>query len=69
MTAPDPGLCADCAFVRTQRSARGSSFVRCGRADTDPVYRRYPPLPVVACPGFTSDPTGPNQSDAGGEEE
>ena len=46
------GLCARCRSARVQQSARGSRFWRCARADSDPAYRRYPPLPVLRCPGF-----------------
>jgi hypothetical protein len=51
------GLCTGCRFAALQRSARGSRFWRCRRADGDPAYRRYPPLPVMRCPGF--EPGGP----------
>jgi hypothetical protein len=34
-----------------QRNARGSAFWRCARADSDPRFRRYPPLPVRSCNG------------------
>jgi hypothetical protein len=47
----DPGLCRGCAHLRLAASAR-SVFVRCGKADTDPAFPRYPPLPVVACEGY-----------------
>jgi hypothetical protein len=50
------GLCASCRFAARQRSARGGSFWRCRRADSDPDYRRYPPLPVRSCPGFEAGP-------------
>jgi hypothetical protein len=49
--ALDPGLCGSCRHARVQRSARGSTFWRCGRADSDERFRRYPPLPVRECPG------------------
>jgi hypothetical protein len=49
---PEVGLCAGCAHARLQRSAKGSSFWRCARADTDARYLRYPPLPVSRCAGF-----------------
>jgi len=45
-----PGLCRTCEHLRLA-SAR-SVFVRCGLADTDPGYLRYPPLPVTSCPGY-----------------
>lgn len=46
------GLCARCRMASVQRGARGRRFWRCGRADADPAYRRYPPLPVLRCRGF-----------------
>ncbi|HEV2851875.1 MAG TPA: hypothetical protein VHC97_03635 [Thermoanaerobaculia bacterium] len=49
--AVPPGLCATCEHLRLAASAR-SVFVRCGLADTDPRFPRYPPLPVVACLGY-----------------
>ena len=48
---PRVGLCAHCRLAVVQRSARGSRFWRCGRADADPSFRRYPPLPVDRCSG------------------
>ncbi len=44
------GLCACCAHLQVLRSKR-STFVRCGLADRDPRFERYPPLPVGWCPG------------------
>jgi hypothetical protein len=51
--APPPvaGLCDLCAHRRLVASPR-SSFVRCGRSDSDPRFPRYPRLPVLDCPGF-----------------
>jgi len=46
-----PGLCAACVHLRLLASPR-SDFVRCGLAETDPRFPRYPPLPVVACAGY-----------------
>jgi hypothetical protein len=46
-----PGLCATCEHLRLLASPR-SVFVRCGLAERDPRFRRYPALPVVACPGW-----------------
>jgi len=46
------GLCAGCRHARTQRSARGSTFWRCLRAEQDPQFARYPRLPVLVCSGF-----------------
>jgi hypothetical protein len=45
------GLCATCEHLRVVASKR-SVFVRCGLADSDPRFPKYPPLPVVACEGY-----------------
>lgn len=46
-----PGLCATCEHLRLLSSPR-SVFVRCGLAEADPAFPRYPPIPVVACRGY-----------------
>jgi hypothetical protein len=51
---PDPGLCASCVHGRFVSGAR-STFLRCGLADSDKRFPRYPPLPVLRCAGFTKD--------------
>ena len=35
-----------------QPNRRGSTFWRCRRADGEPRFLRYPPLPVSHCDGF-----------------
>ena len=52
------GLCGTCCHARVQQNARGSSFWRCARADTDPRFLRYPPLPVRSCAGHESGEVG-----------
>ena len=52
MNGPDAGLCRTCAYARLQRTARGSEFWRCLRAEDDARFPRYPQLPVLACPGY-----------------
>jgi hypothetical protein len=49
---PEVGLCSACRHARVQASARGGRFWRCARADAEPGFQRYPPLPVRACGGF-----------------
>jgi hypothetical protein len=51
--AVQPGLCAGCVHLRLLASPR-SVFVRCGLADSDPAFARYPALPVLQCSGFRS---------------
>jgi hypothetical protein len=41
-----------CVHARIVAGAR-SSFIRCGLADSDPGFPRYPSLPVLSCAGFT----------------
>jgi len=47
----DPGLCRTCDHLRLLASPR-SVFARCGLADIDPAFPRYPPLPVLRCGGY-----------------
>ena len=44
------GLCGSCVHGRVVASPR-SAFLRCGRADGDAGYPKYPRLPVTACRG------------------
>lgn len=53
--ALSPGLCATCRHLRVAASPR-SVFVRCGLAETDPRFPRYPALPVAACAGYAPPP-------------
>jgi len=46
------GLCPNCAFARIVRSAKGSRFYLCRRAETDPRFPKYPRLPVLRCEGY-----------------
>lgn len=49
------GLCATCRNLRVLASPR-SVFVRCGLAEDDPAFPRYPGLPVVRCRGYRAIP-------------
>jgi hypothetical protein len=55
------GLCADCRWARRVTSARGSVFVLCRRAETDPAFPRYPRLPRLACPGHERADSPPDR--------
>lgn len=46
------GLCDACSWQRRVVSGRGSQFVLCERSAIDANFVRYPPLPVLQCPGF-----------------
>ncbi|HVU05044.1 MAG TPA: hypothetical protein VHE30_25015 [Polyangiaceae bacterium] len=51
------GLCAECRHSRRVDSAKGSTFWLCELSRTDSRFRKYPPLPVVACNGFERKPS------------
>ena len=53
-TADRVGLCASCRFVEVITSSKESTFYRCRVSETDPSFRRYPILPVLACRGYQS---------------
>jgi hypothetical protein len=52
--SPSIGLCATCKHVHLVKSAKGSYFVMCNLAKTDPRFSKYPVLPVYYCPGYKS---------------
>jgi len=56
------GLCERCVHARAVTSAKGSSFVLCGKSATDPRFPKYPALPVLRCDGFVA--ASPSQGDA-----
>jgi hypothetical protein len=47
-----PGLCESCTHSRRVDSAKGSVFWLCELSKTDPRMKKYPPLPVLSCPGY-----------------
>jgi len=46
------GLCATCTHVDVVSSSKGMTFYRCRLSETDPAFRKYPVLPVIACAGY-----------------
>jgi hypothetical protein len=49
----EPGLCATCVHARVLENRRGSRFYLCELSKVDPSFPRYPPLPILACRGYT----------------
>jgi hypothetical protein len=45
------GLCATCRHQKVIGTTRGSTFSMCLRSREDKRYPKYPPLPVLSCPG------------------
>jgi hypothetical protein len=54
----DAGLCERCQHAHVVRNDRGSRFILCRLAASDPRFPKYPRLPVRQCAGFT--PTARN---------
>ena len=48
------GLCSTCTFARRIENRRGSIFYRCALSTEDTRFPKYPPLPVLTCPGFVA---------------
>jgi hypothetical protein len=46
------GLCGICRHSRRIETRAGGLFLLCERSVADARFPRYPPLPVLACPGF-----------------
>jgi hypothetical protein len=59
---PNIGLCSQCRHTKQIQSDRGSVFHLCTRALNDPAFRKYPPLPVLHCPGYESTEPDPCSS-------
>ncbi len=52
VSTPEAGLCGRCTHQRQVRSARGATYLLCGRSRDNPAYPRYPGLPVRRCNGY-----------------
>jgi len=48
----EPGLCGACRHAKLNETRRGTTYLRCTRAEWDAGLVRYPRLPVVQCAGF-----------------
>jgi hypothetical protein len=51
-TRQPAGLCDSCQHQRLVPNTRGSVFSLCERSRHEEAFPRYPPLPVLRCPGF-----------------
>ncbi|HKC26613.1 MAG TPA: hypothetical protein VKB75_01255, partial [Jatrophihabitans sp.] len=52
------GLCGQCVHALLRPTNRGTVYLRCGLAATDPRFPKYPRLPMLECAGFTVMSTG-----------
>jgi hypothetical protein len=50
------GLCAECEHASVKDTKRGTTYLRCTRAEWDGRLVRYPTLPVTDCVGY--EPVG-----------
>jgi hypothetical protein len=51
-------LCETCGWVRAVVTPKGSRFLLCRQAQSDPAYPKYPPQPVIRCVGYVPQATG-----------
>ncbi len=58
-----PGLCASCVNAQQTGNRRGSEFILCTLSVTDPLYPRYPRLPVLSCDGHRPEAAASEASD------
>ena len=52
------GLCIRCKNASVVKSDKGSIFYLCELSTTDPLFPKYPRLPVLTCPGFDPNKSG-----------
>lgn len=66
MSADEVGLCASCRYHRWVGSRKGSRFLYCRRSETDPLFPKYPRLPVLRCGGYEAgeEKKGPSRPQA-----
>lgn len=57
------GLCRTCEHARVITSARGSTFYLCRLSESDARFRKYPPLPVMRCAGYSPQPLAESDPD------
>lgn len=56
------GLCGSCQHRRWVASGKGSRFLYCRRSETDPLFPKYPRLPVLCCGGYEAGEEREGQS-------
>ncbi len=59
-------LCETCASMREVITPKGSRFLLCQLAKTDPTYPKYPPQPVMQCDGYRPRETNEQDTTQGG---
>jgi hypothetical protein len=47
-----PSLCLSCTFVRLVHGRREQTYLLCRN---EAIPAKYPPQPVVTCPGYVAD--------------
>lgn len=54
MDREDSGVCKVCRHARWVHSKGGGELMLCRLSEADARFRRYPPLPVLSCPGWAA---------------
>lgn len=53
-------LCESCTHVRRISSGKGSVFLLCREAQSNPRLMKYPPQPVRVCPAYRGASDSPS---------
>lgn len=48
----DIGLCGNCIYHSLVQNKRGGDFHLCKYSKKDPMFPKYPKIPVIHCNGF-----------------
>ena len=59
-------LCETCVSMREVVTPKGSRFLLCQLAQTDPAFPKYPPQPVVRCVGYRTKDANEQEAKPGG---
>lgn len=54
----DSGLCGMCLHASVKSTRRGTTYLRCTRAEWDERLVKYPRLPMVECVGYAPKACG-----------
>jgi hypothetical protein len=53
---PSRGLCESCRNARVLKAKQGSHFYLCRLSAVNPLFPKYPRLPVLRCAGYDAIP-------------
>lgn len=60
------GLCESCRHVRVVKAKHGARFYLCRLSATDPLFAKYPRIPVLRCSGYEAGANAGATAEAAG---